>query len=113
MSEQMEKLMEEIRIEHWCKYCDRSWEVYPGNPLGNCEEDSKKDCNERVKQAIARIGKAFRDGNLDEALGVVGRGVLEHHGVHADFFFTSGSHAKELCGSYEYPFIAFRQGEEK
>jgi len=31
------------------------------------------DSRERATRIIARIGKAFRDGELDEVLGVVGR----------------------------------------
>lgn len=75
-----EELAEEIRREHWCKHCQSWWEFTEGereesDPLGNCELDAEKDCNERTSLAMTRIGEAYARGEL-ELPGEVGRSAL-------------------------------------
>jgi len=72
MNEQAEKLAEEIRwlICPVCEFYNVDYERCDSS-MGLCD-----GVIVAADLVISRIGKAFRDGELDEVLGVVGRGEM-------------------------------------
>lgn len=108
-----EKLVEEIRLEYWCKHCDSWWEFTEGerevgDPLRNCELDAQESCNERARKVITLIAQAIADGKV-KLPGEVERGHFRLYDELGDVVRPR----KKFKLNTDYPFIAIRQEEEK
>ena len=106
-----EELAEEIR-KSWCKDCRDA--VIDGDTmelLDGCETDSEAICAERVRQNIRLILSAVHKGDLDEALGVVGRGIIVRGLASGDLRYAEWD-GEEPVGSGGCDFIALREEEK-
>ena len=96
MSREMEKLVEEMRLV-WCKDCGDGpsrYEYSPDLDDDACEGGivTIKWCRERARECVTLILSAFRDGRLDEELGVIDRTTLVRKKKGNRFWEATGFH---------------------
>lgn len=105
----MSKINEELVQEILRLHCDGCDFYDSGDGCMEPELSEKAYCIPRAKKAIMLILSAVRNGDLDEALGVVGRDKVE---ASDDYGLLT---VNDLHGELEIgdTIIAFRQEEEK